>query len=201
MVEVIPVKRQPVPVGFDVKVGRKGARVLSKHKPTPPIESAFWKGKEHWRLALADLCDSYDQICAFAAIRIERVTGARSVEHFKPKSKHPHLAYEWENFRLVCGLMNGRKLDYEDVLDPFEIPPHTFDINPFSGAIHVHSKCPLGIRGEAQATIDRLKLDDAECRRVRCDHIQKLFDHDWTLAETRRQSPFVVACLEEQGLI
>ena len=198
---MIPVRRQPAPGDFDSKVGRRGAKVLSKHKPKPPVPSRFWKNRDHWRGALDDLCDSYDRVCAFTAIRIERVTGARSVEHFKPKAKHPHLAYQWENFRLVCGLMNGRKGDYEDVLDPFEIPRHTFGINPFSGAIHVHSKCPPGIRGEAQATIDRLKLDDAECRKLRSEHIQKFFDKEWTLAETRRQSPFVVACLEEQGLI
>ena len=201
MAQVIPVAKQPQPRGFHSQVGKKGAKTLAKHKPVPPVPGKFWDGKEHWRLALNDLYDSYGRVCAFTAIRIERVTGARSVEHFKPKSKYPQLAYEWLNFRLVCGLMNGRKGDYEDVLDPFELPPKTFDFNPQSGGLLVHRDCPANIRAKARATIDRLRLDDADCRKVRLEHVDRLFAHDWTLEETRRQSPFVVACLEAQGLI
>ena len=201
LAQSIPVAEQPSPKEFHSTVGKKGAAVLAKHKPKPPVKSGFWEGKEHWRRALDDLSESYRRVCAFAAIRIERVTGARSVEHFKPKRLYPELAYEWSNFRLVCGMMNGRKGDFEDVLDPFEIPENTFDLNPLSGEVLVHRDCPGKLIERAKSTNIRLKLNDGECLRVRREHMQRLDSGDWTLAEARRQSPFVVACLERQGLI
>ena len=48
-------------------------------------------------------------------------TGWKTVEHFKPKDLHPGLAYDWDNYRLVCGLLNSRKRVNETILDPFEI--------------------------------------------------------------------------------
>ena len=198
---MIPVAKQPAPEDFHSKAGQKGARVLARYRPAPPVKAGFWEGKEHWRSALDDLCESYGRVCAFAAMRIELVTGSRSVEHFKPKRLYPHLAYEWSNFRLVCGMMNGRKGDYEDVLDPFEIPNHTFDMNPLSGEVLIHRHCPARLRQKAETTRIRLKLNEGECLRARQEHLKKLFDGDWSLAEARRQSPFVVGCLERQGLI
>ena len=53
---------------------------------------------------------------------IPPVTGGRSVEHFAPKKKHRDFAYEWDNHRLVCSVMNSRKRDFEDVLDPLLCP-------------------------------------------------------------------------------
>jgi uncharacterized protein (TIGR02646 family) len=196
---VIPAVRRPAPASFHLRVGKKGAGVLSKHKPRPPVAGKFWQCKEHWRLALDDLCESYERVCAFASIRIERVTGSPSVEHFKPKSKYPSLAYDWSNYRLVCGLMNGRKGDHEDILDPFEIPIDTFDLNPLSGELLIHRDCPANLRAKAKTTIDR--LDRPDCHRVRLDHIDKILRPDWSLQEARRQSPFVLGCLQRQGLL
>lgn len=195
------IPRQAAPADFEQRVGEKGAAALNKHNPRTPVRGEFWKGREYWRNALDQLCDSYERLCAFTAIRIERVTGSPTVEHFKPKAKYPELAYQWENFRLVCGLMNGRKGDFEDVLDPFELPDNVFDLNPLSGEIVVHGDCPESFKGRAQATIDRLKLSDPECNFLRQDHVQKLATGAWSFEETRRQSPFVVACLVRQGLI
>ncbi len=70
-----------------------------------------------WR-CLNELYSLYNGICAYACVLIPPVTGGRSVEHFAPKMKHPDYAYEWKNYRLVCSLMNSRKRDFEDVLDP-----------------------------------------------------------------------------------
>ncbi len=198
---MMPVQRQPAPGDFEKKVGARGRRVLTKHLPQPPVASTFWKGKEHWTKALGDLMSAYGQIRAFSCFRIELVTGSRSVEHFKPKSMYPASAYDWDNFRLVCSLMNGRKGDHEDILDPFTMPARVFDLEPLKGRLLIHRKCPKDIRSEAQRTIDRLRLNSDDCIKLRQDHLTKILGKDWSLAEARRQSPFLVACLEEQGLL
>lgn len=198
---MIRVRQQPPPKDFDVKVRSRGMKALVRYRPNAPVPSQFWKGKEYWREAIDELFEAYGRICAFAAMRIEPVTGSRSVEHFKPKTLYPGLAYVWENYRLVCGMMNGRKGEHEDVLDPFVIPELTFDLNPISCEVLVHAECPSRVRAKAQSTIERLKLNDAECCRARQEHRDRVLQQHWSFSEGLAMSPFVIGCLERQGLI
>lgn len=165
----------------------------------PPVSAEFWKNKEYWRDALNDMCDAYGRICAFSAFRIETVTGSRSIEHFKPKSLCPSEAYEWTNYRLVCGLLNGRKKNAQDVLDPFEIPHDTFDVVATSGEIIVHRNCPAHFRNRAETTLRRLRPGDGECNAKRLEHI-RLFLTGSPRIEAA-DSPFVHRCLQQQRLI
>jgi hypothetical protein len=198
---LIPVQPQPEPTSFDQKVRSKGAAFLKSNPPTIPVPSKFWNNRDYWRAALSDLRKSYSELCAFSAVAICPLSGFGTVEHFKPKRHHPTDAYEWSNFRLVCGLMNGRKGDHQDVLDPFTLPDDVFELNPLSGGIYVHPNCPAKLRFAAQATIDRLQLDDGVCRRLRKKHVYKIVEREWTHREAMAQSPFVFARLKAQGLI
>src|SRR5690606_18223088 len=74
-----------------------------------------------WRRALADLRRAYGDTCAYLGMHIHPATGAATVDHFQPKSKHPAAAYEWTNFRLAAQQVNTNKGEHEDVLDPFQI--------------------------------------------------------------------------------
>jgi hypothetical protein len=119
---MIHVNAQPEPSGFDVNVRQKGIAYLRNKKialdkPIPPKTEIY----PYWRDCLDDLYSNYQGICAYLAVYFERVTGGGSIDHFIPKSKRADLAYEWCNYRLACSIMNCRKRDYEDVLDPFEI--------------------------------------------------------------------------------
>lgn len=200
MAAVIPVEPAAEPPDFDEEVRRPGRRAIARYRPEPPVPASFWNGRIYWRKALPSLYESYGGVCAYVGTRIERVTGSRSVEHFKPKSRYPDLAYEWSNLRLVCGIMNGRKGDYEDVLDPFAIPDKTFDLNALSGEILIHHDCPAGLRALARSTIDRLRLNDGECRKLRQEHADRCLDL-WSAQEAERNSPFVYRRLREQGLL
>ena len=194
---MIPVKAAPEPAGFDTGVRTEGRRFLRKARLRPPVAGEKWRNKEYWRRAIPGLFKAYGGFCAFTAFPIHPVTGWRTVEHFRPKSLHPNLAYEWSNLRLVCGLMNGRKGDHEDVLDPFTLPPNTFDINFVSGEIVVHNNCAAAIRPQAVATIKRLKLNDPQCRAQRRDDARRILKGE----QIRDDNPFVAHCLEAQGLL
>ena len=110
---MIYVERQPEPEEFDECVRQPGQEYL-KSNPNPT--SREFSSHSYWRKISVELHSVYGGICAYTCHWISRDTGWRTVEHFMPKKAHPHLAYEWDNFRLVCGRLNGRKGDHQDVI-------------------------------------------------------------------------------------
>jgi len=50
----------------------------------------------------------YANKCAFCETNIERW----DVEHFRPKSLYPHLAFSWDNLLLACPTCNGHKTNH-----------------------------------------------------------------------------------------
>jgi len=189
---VIPVHPAPEPADFDEKVRQPGLRWLQNHGlplsgPVPPgtqLDPA-------WRACMKQLHRAYGGHCAYVSCYIEPVTGHRTADHFVPKSRHVELAYEWSNYRLACGKLNARKQNFEDVLDPFEIEERTFELNLCLGSIHPSPRLPGAQRQVAEATLQRLRLDDGECRRMRKDLIDSYVTGQIDEDILRRYSPFV----------
>ncbi len=179
---MIHVEPQPEPPAFDDQVRKPGLRALARGTAELP---------DHWRACLGDLHQRYRGICAYLCVFIPPATGARSVEHFAPKSKHRDLAYEWTNYRLVCSRMNGRKGDFEDVLDPFEIPDGWFALELSFLQVMPSPALDEATRARVQATIDRLRLNDKECTDARALHYQLYLDEELSLERFREWSPFV----------
>ena len=82
---------------------------------------ANFTNRNYWKAILPELHSAYQNICAYSCHWMPLDTGADTVEHFMPKSVTPAEAYEWRNYRLVCARLNGRKRNFQDVADPFEI--------------------------------------------------------------------------------
>ncbi|TCD47202.1 hypothetical protein [Chlorobium sp. N1] len=199
---MIHVDEQPEPQSFDAEVRSKGVAWLRKNRIA--LDRALPKGatlKPFWRSCLDDLHVSYNHYCAYLAISIERVTGGGSVDHFIAKSKRVDLAYEWSNYRLACSLMNSRKRDYEDVLDPFEVENGWFRLELVSGRIYPDPGLPVERKETVRATIDRLGLDDAQCRATRASHFQEYLELLYPEAYLRKRSPFVWHEASRQGLL
>ncbi len=203
---MIPVKPQPEPDSFEDAVRTPGREFLRVKKLLPTRKTTRkqvpdkFKFRDYWLKVLPELHSAYGGICAFSGVFIPPVVGAKTVEHFKPKSLYPGLAYEWSNYRLVCSALNGRKSDNDDVLDPFELKAGTFRIGFADGRIFPNPKLSGAARAAAQATIDRLKLDDPECRELRLlyfnDYIR---NRDADVFKTR--SPFVWSEARRQKLL
>ncbi|HEV7509363.1 MAG TPA: hypothetical protein VGS07_31090 [Thermoanaerobaculia bacterium] len=188
MIRIVP---QLEPPDFDKRVRQPGLRALAKN----PVDfSPFW------RHCVVQLWDAYQGICAYLCIYIPRGTGARSVDHLAPKSGHPSSAYEWSNYRLVCSLMNSRKREFEDVLDPFEIENGWFILDPTFLQVLPSPSLDATTRGQVQATINRLKLNDEECLEARWGFYREYIDGHMTFALFAKWSPFVAAELKRQGL-
>jgi uncharacterized protein (TIGR02646 family) len=199
---VIPVKPQAEPASFDEKVRQKGLAWIAKQgfDPTLPAPEGT-KVSNYWKHCLPEMLEAYKHVCAYVCVYIEEVTGFATVEHFAPKSRRLDLAYEWTNYRLACGLMNGNKSNFEDVLDPFKLQSGTFQLNPVNGAILPNPKLSVAAKHKALETIERLKLDSPACRRVRLRYFTKYMQHQITADYLKEVSPFVYLELKRQNLL
>jgi hypothetical protein len=213
---VIPVTKAPKPKGFEEKVRRPGLRAIAEMVgKVPPYKRTagkpFKKIASHerdipakrfpvyWTKALDDLMAAYHEICAYSCFRICGVTGARSADHFAPKSRSWRHVYRWSNYRLCCSRMNARKNDFGDVLDPFEIKPDWFQLELLGFQVLPNPKLSKATRGAIQDTIDRLGLNDFGFRAAREEDAERYWSRGYSLQILKEESPFVAYELHRQG--
>lgn len=199
---MIPVVPQPEPkppeFDFEEKVRKKGQTFLAR-TPKPTTKQfnrhAYWQGE-----CLECLYEAYGQTCAYAALWIPEGTGTPTVDHFKPKMKFPHLAYEWTNFRLASQRWNGIKRDWEDVLDPFEIEYGWFLLNFFTLRVFPNEELPTDTKSKVARTIERLNLNKPKFRKIRASWLKR-YCNGLPFELFRKDAPFIAHELERQGLV
>jgi hypothetical protein len=204
---MIPVVPAPEPANFDSQVRQPGLRALAEMVGTPnspprsgPKRKVIAATREEipaskfpalWTVALPELLHAYGRVCAYMSFYIERVTGAASVDHMLPKSLDWRDVYEWHNYRLACALMNSRKNDYQDVLDPFDVEDGWFCIELAGYQVIPAPQLPANIEAQVQATIDRLKLNDYDCLKLREAYARDYAEGEISLDYLRRRAPFL----------
>jgi hypothetical protein len=196
---VIPVKLQPEPAHFFKKVQQPGHEFLRK---TSNPTTKDWNNHSYWTRILNDLYIAYSSICAYSCHWIPCDTGAKTVEHFKPKNKYPQDAYRWGNYRLVCSTLNGRKGDREDVLDPFTLLEGWFVIDFPSLLIHPSSDIAAEEAELVTKTIRRLGLnDEGTCLQARINWIRDYITAPFPFSHLERRAPFLALELKRQNLV
>ncbi|MBV6524778.1 hypothetical protein HT664_08600 [Ursidibacter maritimus] len=136
------------PTDFDITVRQPGEQWLRKHPNAKPADY-----RDYWVKCLPGLNRIYKGICCYYGIFIERATGGETVDHYLPKSKYPHLAYEWENFRYSSIKANSRKGNYLDVIDPTKLPSiNTFMLDFSTGELYYDDIYPLSIKSQCTRT-------------------------------------------------
>lgn len=190
---MIKVVKQKEPIDFDSLVRKKGLVWLENHQNNCDYP-------DYWRECKAELYNVYQGICAYYAIGIDEITGACTVDHFKPKSKYRTLVYEWDNYRLACSKANSYKGNFEDVMDPFELPENLFHLYFDTGEIYINVT-DLEIKKQAQATIDRLKLNDHKMKNRRIKDFILYQKKHISFEELKQQNPFVWVEVIRQNLI
>ena len=137
--------------------------VLPNRKGKPYFPSCWSSAKE----ALAGMSR---QKCSYCEGGINSLR-AGQVEHFKPKSVFPSLAYVWANYFLACGGCNGAKGDKWPSSGTYLRPDRG---NPdgrllFSNDGKVRAKPP---RAAVKKTIDDFDLNRKWLVRLRKRHIR-----------------------------
>jgi hypothetical protein len=195
---MIRMSPRPEPAVFNARVRQPGRRFLQN---TPNPTSKQFAAHSYWRGILDLLHQAYNGVCAYSCHWIPYDTGSDTVEHFLPKKKHPDRAYEWSNYRLVCGTLNGRKGEHSDVLDPFLINNGDFILKFPSLLVVPSPNLPLRIQAKVQRTIDRLGLnDEGTCLKSRIKWVSEYRDNQISFEHLRNHAPFIAIELERQSL-
>lgn len=190
----VPLAKEPG--RFDRCVRVPGSEFLSA---TPRPSTRDFKNRAYWRRSLSDLYDLYDGICAYSCHRIARDIGAPTVDHFVPKKVAPRLAYEWDNLRLVCGRLNGRKGIHQDVLDPCQLRNGVFVILFPGLQVVTAGGLPEDVRRKACSTVSRLGLNDAICMSSRMEYVMEYCRGRFDGGYMQRNAPFLFREITRQG--
>jgi hypothetical protein len=213
MIRVAPA---PIPAGFDAAVRDRGLRALAElvgePPPTPRVKGRPFKKiaarredippdelPTYWTHALDDLMEAYQRVCAYSCFRIHPITGARSVDHMAPKSRAWDRVYEWSNYRLACGLLNARKRDFTEVLDPFEVRDGWFELEPVGFQVLPGEGLPVVTTQQIESTIIRLGLNERRFRTARERDWSNYLEGHISFEVLLEESPFVARELLRQG--
>ena len=200
MIRVVPA---PEPEDFDAKCRKPGLRAFERladrnfggNREAVPGS----KFPDYWRRSLDDLLESYRRICSYLCLYIPRGTGARSVDHMLAKSAAWDQAYEWTNYRLACSLMNSRKGAATSVLDPFEVEDGWFVLELVAFQVLPGDGLADGVTEDVRRTIERLRLNDDECRGAREEFAEDYWQGEIPFDYLRRHAPFVAGELRRQN--
>lgn len=200
------------PDDFEEKVRQPGRRALAEMvgevdlpkrpgRPRKKIAEVYSdipssQFPEIWREAIPDLMHSYQRVCSYTCFYIERVTGAGSVDHMLPKSRSWQQAYEWSNYRLACSLMNSRKNDYMDVLDPMAVGDDWFQLELVGFQVIARPDLDAPTKMKVEATISRLKLNDYDCRTRREEYANAYELGEIKLEYLRKRAPLLAREIE-----
>lgn len=192
---MIGVAVKPEYPSFDNDVRKPGAAFLATC-PNPTSEQ--FRKKNYWSKAAKELHAAYSGICAYTSMYLPE---QGSVDHFLPKTIHPELAYEWNNFRLASGRVNSSKGNQTQILDPFEVQSDWFFIDVPSCLLRANPALDHALRVRISQTINSLRLNqDDNYVQERCNILMEYAQEDVTLNFLERRYPFIAKEVHRQGL-
>lgn len=213
---MIPVTLAAEPATFDAKVrqpglsaidelvgrlprlrrpGRRRAKIANTEAQIPG--DAF---PPFWREVLDDMMSLYGQRCAYLAMHIE-YTGNPTVDHVIPKSLQWQQVYEWSNYRLCTGIVNSKKGDLLQVVDPVTAQVGWFELDLTRFTVVRSKSAPTSQHARIDATLPLLNLRD-------CCLLREQYVEDYRLGPghkgidllyLERRAPFIAAELRRQG--
>jgi len=142
---------------------------------------------------------SYKRLCAYVSLYIEHATGNPSVDHVIPKSKAWDKVYEWSNYRLACALVNSKKNDVDDVLDPFEIEDGLFALEFVEFQVKLGPSAVGNLEAKVADTIEKLGLNLPDCCKARREYVENYREKQIKLDYLERRAPFIARELRRQG--
>jgi len=213
---VIPVTLAKEPASFDAKVRQPGLAAIEElvgQKPrinrrgprrakvaTRKSDIPANKFPPIWREALDDMMSAYEQRCAYLAMFIER-TGNPTVDHVFPKSCAWNRVYEWSNYRLCTSIVNSKKGERVDLLDPVDARLGWFELDLASLRVKRGSSAPKAKHRIIDATLPLLNLRDCCLQRRRYVEEYRLGPgkKGIDLPYLEYRAPFIASELRRQG--
>jgi len=111
------------------------------------------------------------------------------------------MAYEWLNYRLVCGVLN-RKKGIMAIADPFEIENGWFTIDFPSLLVRPSQQLDDALHREVLQTIDILGLNNEDtCMKTRSKYIEDYCKERVDYSHLQNEAPFLANELHRQSLL
>ena len=169
-----------------------------------------WRPEDYyWREFRQTLGSRSNNICWYCERQCysNAHTGDRAptVDHFRPRSKFPALAYVWSNWVFSCRRCNednkGNQWPEQGYVDPCaddvgERPERYFDYDAETGEIIPKTGLIGDARRKAWHTIEDLGLNKLDVRYYRFDHTQRFISDLSSLPVEDRQD--FIALFTEQ---
>lgn len=187
-------------------ISRRGPRIQQRAERIEDLTHEQLRDYPYWTRALDALHEAYRGICAYSCFYLEPISGP-TVDHFVALARaEARQAYEWDNYRLACSLMNACKNAFPDVLDPFLIEDGWFALNMATFKVEPSTGLDPTLRQRVRDTISRLKLDSREVSAVH----RKWFESYWRPRNPARplplwfleeRAPFLAREMRRQGRV
>ena len=132
-------KRKRIPKFLADNASRWNAAHVSRHGQGFAFRWSTLNGKPANRLLLPHLIAMTLNHCSYCDGFPLGETSRRTIDHFKPASKFPHLAYQWENLFICCDVCQQRLDAYDNLLLKPDAADYSFkryfQFNPSTGRI------------------------------------------------------------------
>ncbi|MBF0311151.1 MAG: TIGR02646 family protein [Magnetococcales bacterium] len=124
------------------------------------------------------LSQAHARHCAFCDLRLA-LSSTETIEHFKPKSTFPELAFVWDNLYPACTLCQRYKLEkFDDRLLRPDDTAYSFDtyfmIDYSCGKLKPNSRLSPVEKERAEKTIELYGLNEAGRPQARFDMLEDL---------------------------
>jgi len=125
------------------------------------------------------LHDLFHSKCAYCEVKTE-ASDWGNIEHYRPKSRFPELAFDWDNLLWACSRCNSgckgdefpEASDGGPVLNPCDDEPTehlVFDLDPVAELANVYGETTRG-----QTTVEVLQLNRPDLRKERSRYVVHL---------------------------
>lgn len=213
---MIPVVLASEPADFDRKVRQPGLAAIDELVGRPPhikrrgprrakvaaTEAGIPADKfpPFWREAIDDMMGAYEERCAYLAMFIMR-TGNPTVDHAIPKSQAWNRVYEWSNYRLCTAVVNSKKGELLELVDPVEAKVGWFALDLASFRVTRGVSAPTDQHKKIDATLPLLNIRDCYLQRKQYveDYRRGPGAGGIDLRYLERRAPFIGAELRRQG--
>jgi hypothetical protein len=150
---MIHVPQAPEPPAFDERCRTRGNQWLEEHDAQ--------NAPDYWSEFRPELRRAFEARCGWLAMWVSSGT----VDHFHAQKTHPHLIYEWTNYRYADGSVNSAKKPQwaGRILDPFEVDDSWFEVLlPSCQLVIIEANVPPEFLDRVRFTVEKLDLSHGE---------------------------------------
>lgn len=156
------------------KLGREYA-----HKKQQGMKPKWHKKIKQWEQLKKDLAELTVDHCSFCDSYPLIAKNRQTIEHFRPRSRFPKLAYVWQNLFLCCQTCQTVKGDdfHKKLLKP-DVEEYQFNryfiVNFKTGGIEVNVRASKTDQERAKITIIMYGLNCCDRPKVRSNHYNRV---------------------------